>query len=229
MPACRSELRYILRQREDELVHVARKRRVPIRSIHIAFGVPCRVQQRLQLVILHVDDDGPTIMVTQLGDRSYGLPTAPRHGHRVHVERVLRRDAQRGQESHEVERVRVLEKEDPPPALCQPTLRKAVRMQEVVDIAVPMRLCAYLVWSLHREARIAVAQRGHLLLHQNMHLLGLQAEAAVLRKKTIDASEGVRAGHDNQRQWSGLPLRGCETFEGTKVCRINTQHAALAS
>jgi hypothetical protein len=71
---------------EDEVVGVAGKgREARARIIHVALGIGGRTQQRVQLIVLHVDDEREARRVGQLGDGARGLPGLAGDADGVHL------------------------------------------------------------------------------------------------------------------------------------------------
>ena len=110
----------------------------------------------------------------------------------------------------EGEGVGVLEEVDPLDALALPLAERAGRVEQVVHVAVPVRLRQQLVRVLRveRERRVVVGEAGHLLLLEQRDLPLGHPKVVILLEQGGGARGRVVRHHDRQRQLHRLALGG---------------------
>eukprot|EP00754_Rhynchopus_humris_P039845 Rhum_TRINITY_DN22932_c0_g1::Rhum_TRINITY_DN22932_c0_g1_i1::g.176399::m.176399 len=158
------------------------------------------LQQRVDLVVLHVAHDGGAVLLLQRRDAPDSLACDAGHTHAGH--RVLRAGCQANRGKHRVEgkAVRVLEEDNPLAPLFHPAVSDAVLVQKKVHVAVAVRLRRerVRVGSLRDEGRAVVLHRRHLLLLHNRHLRRRQPEVALTRQERHRLRMRVTRRHDDE-------------------------------
>mmetsp|Transcript_106202 Transcript_106202/g.307373 ORF Transcript_106202/g.307373 Transcript_106202/m.307373 type:complete len:212 (+) Transcript_106202:1938-2573(+) len=159
-------------------------------------------EHRVELIVLHVDGERLAVFACEGRDGARGLATASRHAERVHVVVAVDADAKHGEQGVDDQRVCVLEEERPFLAAAGPLFGEARAMEEVVDVAMTVRLCLDVpaVFLIDGEAAERIREGGHLVLHHDIHLGVREAIVVLLLQQRAGGRVGVARGHDHQRQ-----------------------------
>mmetsp|Transcript_67923 Transcript_67923/g.153704 ORF Transcript_67923/g.153704 Transcript_67923/m.153704 type:complete len:244 (-) Transcript_67923:462-1193(-) len=186
----------------QEVVHISGKGGESRRGlVGVArFEPGCRAEERVELVVLHVDGKRLPRVVSQLRDGTRGLARPPRHAERVHVVGTVRAHTQHGHQGVDHKGVCVLEEEDPILAVLLPTFGEPRSMHEVVHVAVAVGFGLELpaVFLLGRQACQVVVKRWDLVLHEHRHLGLGQAEALLALDQGSSGRVRVPRRHDGK-------------------------------
>eukprot|EP00128_Syssomonas_multiformis_P013571 Colp12_sorted_trinity150504_noHs@25432 len=203
---------------EQQVVNVAREgAQAGGGVVHVALRVDRGAQQRVQLVVLHVDGHLAPVRVHQAGQRAHALLGESVHREGVHVQVEELADAEHRGERVEAQAVRVLEEHDVAHARVLPLACRAGRVHQRVHVTVAVGLRVQLVRRGERDVGRVREKCGHLALLEDGHLLLLQAEV-VLRLQQLDGlGDGVVRDHDRQGQLhGGVAVLGVQNLGAVK-------------
>ena len=166
----------------------------------------------------------------EFDDPANGLLGLAGHSERVHDEIQFARHTQHERERVKGQSVGVLEERQPLDAILLPLFGDTVRMQQLVNVAVPVRFglnLVPLVLGFQSDASVIVQDSWDTLsLLNNRNLIWTHAKVIVLSQQLNGAS--VRITRRHNAQWKFASCRSIFFLNGKDILNIKLQVASLA-
>mmetsp|Transcript_52197 Transcript_52197/g.93115 ORF Transcript_52197/g.93115 Transcript_52197/m.93115 type:complete len:386 (-) Transcript_52197:591-1748(-) len=183
---CGFQCRQVRLQTEHQQIDVPRVWGQPIRAstitlLILALGLLDSLQQRVQLIVLHIADHSLPISSHQRCHSPHFILWHPGKAAEVHVQRVGGTDAYKSRDPSEAEAVGILQEDEPLPTLLLELFGDSGAVKDDVDVPMAMGLGDQFVrvaFSMAEPARV-IPKRGHLLLLHDHDLPLFQTEAVV--------------------------------------------------